>query len=192
MPALVPSDHQGTVTWLGLVPTDAPGVASVPQAALRLGFDGVAGDRHQGLTRPSCSRVTGQHPRGTEIRNTRQLAIVAAEDLAAIASGIGLASLDPGWLGSTVVLAGIPDLSYLPPGSRLQGPDGVTLVVDMENLPCVLPGREIEAVHPGLGRRFKAAAKGRRGLTAWVERPGTLQLGASLRLHLPAQRGWHP
>ncbi|MFM7445122.1 MAG: sulfurase, partial [Tabrizicola sp.] len=39
---------------------------------------------------------------------------------------------------------------------------------------------------------FKTAAHGKRGITAWVERPGTLRLGDMLRLHIPAQRGWRP
>ena len=78
----------------------------------------------------------------------------------------------------------------MPPSSRLQGPDGCTLVIDMENRACVLPGRVIEAQHPGAGTRFKTAANGRRGVTAWVERPGTLRLGDTLRLHVPDQPVW--
>jgi hypothetical protein len=37
-----------------------------------------------------------------------------------------------------------------------------------------------------------AAAKGRRGITAWVEREGEWRLGARIRLHVPAQRPWAP
>lgn len=190
MPALVPTDHCGHITWLGLVPPDGAGIAARPVAEIVLGFDGVAGDRHLGLTRPSCSRVTAQHPRGTEIRNTRQLSLVSAEDLAEIAAAIGLVAVDPAHLGTTLVLRGIPDFTHLPPGARLQGPDGATLVVDMENRPCQLPAREIAAVDAGAARRFKTAATGRRGVTAWVERPGRLRIGDGLRLHLPAQRPW--
>ena len=32
--------------------------------------------------------------------------------------------------------------------------------------------------------------KGKRGVTAWVERPGDLALGDVLRLHCPVQRAW--
>ncbi|MCB1400872.1 MAG: sulfurase, partial [Rhodobacteraceae bacterium] len=94
------------------------------------------------------------------------------------------------WVGASLVLHGIPDLTHLPPSSRLQGPDGVTLVVDMENRPCVLPGKVIETHHPGHGAAFKPAGKDRRGITAWVERPGALRLGEMLRLHVPDQRAW--
>ena len=192
MPALVPTGHRGTVTWVGLVPGHAPGIASVPRTDLALGFDGPAGDRHAGPTRPACTRVRALHPRDTPIRNARQLSILSAEELAAIAAALGLPALDPAALGATLVLAGIPDFTHLPPSSRLQGPDGVTLVIDMENLPCQLPAREIAMTEPEAARRFKAAAKDRRGVTAWVERPGTLRPGDALALFVPAQRPWRP
>ena len=60
----------------------------------------------------------------------------------------------------------------------------------MENRACVLPGKVIEHFHPGAGARYKPAAQGRRGVTAWVERPGVLELGQALRLHIPDQRAW--
>mgnify|MGYP001491102775 CR=1 FL=1 len=94
--------------------------------------------------------------------------------------------------GASLVLEGIPDFTHLPPSSRLQGPDGVTLVVDMENLPCQEPAVTIEKARPGLGKGFKPAAEGKRGVTAWVEREGTLRLGDEMRLFVPAQRGWQP
>jgi MOSC domain-containing protein YiiM len=89
-----------------------------------------------------------------------------------------------------LVIEGIPDFTLVPPSSRLQGPDGATLVLDMENRPCHLPAREIEKVHPGKGKAFKSAAQNRRGVTAWVERPGRLALGDTLRLHVPDQPVW--
>ena len=195
MPALEPTDHSARITWLGVspIPEGQGSLRSVPREALTLGFDGPDGEiRHGGRTRPSCARVTSQHAKGTVIANVRQLSIVSREELDAIAAEIGLDAIDPAWLGATVVLEGLPDFTHIPPSSRLQGPDGTTLVVDMENRPCVLPGREIEADRPGHGTAFKAAAKDRRGVTAWVERPGTLRVGDRLRLHIPAQRAWVP
>lgn len=90
------------------------------------------------------------------------------------------------------MIRGIPDLTHVPPSARLVAPSGLTLTVDMENLPCHLPGREIEAAHPGYGAAFKAAAKDRRGVTAWVERPGALLIGDALTLFIPNQRAWAP
>jgi hypothetical protein len=191
MPALKPTDHHGRIVWLGTVPDRDAQLASVPRETLRLRFAGPEGEAHGGITRPSCSRVVAQHPRGTEIRNVRQLCIMSAEELSEIAQGIGTDRFDPAWAGATLVLEGIADLSHLPPSARLQGPDGATVVVDMQNRPCHLPAAVIEADAPGHGRAFKTAAKGRRGVTAWVEREGVLRLGESMRLHLPDQRPWH-
>jgi hypothetical protein len=190
MATMIRSGFTGRITWLGSVPDRDTALPSVAADSLTLTYAGPAGEAHAGLTRPSCSRVTNLYPRGTTIRNVRQVTIVSAEELAAIAAAMGLPSLDPRMLGATVVVGGIPDFTHVPPSSRLQGPDGATLVVDMENLPCTLVSREIEAVHPGFGRAWKPAAAGRRGITAWVEREGTLAVGQPLALFVPVQRAW--
>jgi len=190
MPALKPTDFTAKITWLGRVADRESSLMAEPLEEMELSFAGLAGEAHGGLTRPSCSRVVAQHPRGTEIRNSRQISILSAEELAGIAAEMGVEQLDPAWLGASVVVEGIPDFTHLPPASRLQGPDGVTLVIDMENRPCNLPARVVEQHLPGSGRGFKAAAKGRRGVTAWVERPGVLRPGDVLRLHIPDQPAW--
>jgi MOSC domain-containing protein YiiM len=190
MPALVPTRHTGRVVWLGLVPDRMAGLSARPVEEAVALFSGFAGEAHGGLTRPSCSRVTAQHPRGTEIRNSRQVSIVSEEELAEIARRIGLPRLDPAWLGAQMVVRGLPDFSHLPPSSRLQGASGATLVVDMQNRPCHLPARVIDVEAPGAGARFKAAGEGLRGVTAWVEREGPFALGDAVRLHIPDQRAW--
>lgn len=194
MPALIPTDHTARVVWLGYqpVPVDKLVITSAPLTEMPLTFAGYAGEVHAGLIRPSCSRVQKQHPKGTEIRNVRQLCVVSAEEMAEVARDMGLAAMEYAWVGASLVLEGIPDLTHLPPSSRLQGPDGVTLVVDMENLPCQEPAVTIEKARPGQGKGFKRAAEGKRGITAWVEREGVLRLGDALRLHIPAQRAWQP
>jgi hypothetical protein len=192
MPALKPTSFTGTVTWLGVVPDRNAALQARPATQLRATFAGPEGEAHGGLTRPSCSRVKAQYPRGTLIRNTRQFSILGAEDLAAIAFAMGLEALDPALVGATMVIAGLPDFTHLPPSSRLQAAGGATLVVDMENRPCTLPARPIETVHPGFGARFKAAAKGRRGITAWVECEGSFTLGETISLHIPDQPVWAP
>ena len=190
MPALKPTEFYAEVLWLGRVADSVEDLRAQELSEMALGFDGLAGECHAGLTRPSCSRVLSQHPRGTEIANTRQISILSEEELLQIADSIGVAEFDPAWVGASVILRGIPDFSHVPPSSRLQGDSGVTLVVDMENRPCVLPGRVIEKEMPGHGKAFKAAAEGKRGVTAWVERPGTLKVGDILRLHIPDQPVW--
>ena len=69
---------------------------------------------------------------------------------------------------------------------------GATLVIDMENQPCQYPAREIEADHPGYGKGFLPAARERRGVTAWVERPGAVAVGDTVALFVPTQRAWAP
>ena len=190
MPALKPTGFTGRITWLGRVANREDGLVAEPVETLALGFAGPEGESHGGLTRPSCSRVTAQYPRGTTIRNVRQLSVLSAEDLAAIAARMGVDRLDPALVGATMVVEGIPDFSHVPPSSRLQAEGGATIVVDMENRPCTLPAKPIEAALPGFGKAFKPAAAGRRGVTAWVEREGVLRLGAAVTLHIPDQPVW--
>ena len=189
MPALAPTRFTGRIEWLGRVPPGT-GLRAEALSEVRLTFAGIEGEAHGGLTRASCSRVTAQHPKGTEIRNVRQLSVLSAEELTQIAAEMGLGELAPEWLGASMIVSGIPDLTHVPPGARLQGPDGACIGIDMENRPCVLPGREIERERAGYGRAFKAAAEGRRGVTAWVEREGVLRVGDAVRLHVPDQRAW--
>ncbi len=190
MPALIPTSYYGTITWLGRVADRDAALQSVALTEVMARFSGPEGEAHGGLTRPSCSRVTGQYKKNTEIRNVRQFSVLGAEDLAAIAAAMGLEALDPALVGASMVIAGIPDFSHIPPSSRLQAEGGATLVVDMENRPCTLPARPIENAHPGFGKTFKPAAAGRRGITAWVEAEGMLRVGARVRLHVPDQPVW--
>ena len=191
MPALIPTDFTAIVTWLGIVESDdRTALTATARDMVDLTFAGVAGSVHGGRIRTSCSRVVAQHPKGTPIANERQVSILSEEELALIAEKMGLARLDPARLGASIVIRGLPDLSLVPPSSRLQGPDGATLVVDMQNRPCHLPARSIEIESPGKGRLFKAAAEGQRGVTAWVQREGRLALGDKLRLHIPDQPVW--
>ena len=191
MPALIPTDFTAEIVWLGVVTDmDRSALLAEPRDALDLRLDGVAGSVHGGLTRASCSRVTAQYPRGTTIRNERQLSILSAEELEAIAATMGLETLDPARLGASIVLRGIPDFSHVPPSSRLQAASGATVVVDMENRPCQFPAKSIETVAPGMGKAFKPAAQGRRGVTAWIAREGRIALGEVMRLHVPDQPAW--
>ncbi|MDX8347260.1 sulfurase [Cognatiyoonia sp. IB215446] len=192
MPALVQTEITGEVTWIGLVPDRDASLKSRAITSAQLTFAGIPGEAHGGLNRPSCSRVVSQYPKGTEIRNVRQLSVLSAEELAEIADACGLAALDPAMAGASLVISGIPDFTHVPPSSRLQFASGATIVVDMENRPCHLPAKVINADHPGAGDKFKAAAKDKRGVTAWVEREGAVQVGDSVRLHVPDQRAWRP
>ena len=190
MPALIKTRHVGEIVWVGAVSSGA-GLRSVEVSALMMTYAGPIGEAHSGLTRASCIRVRAQWPIGTQIRNVRQLSVMSQEEIDQIAAECGLDTLDPALLGCSLVVKGISDFSHVPPSSRLQNVDGTTIVIDMQNLPCILPSKEIEEDHPGHGKPFKAAAKGKRGVTAWVEREGKFSTGDVVTLHVPSQRAWN-
>lgn len=192
MPALKPTDYTATVVWLGAVADSAADLTSTALTEMPLTLAGYEAEFHAGLSRPSCSRVIQQYPRYTEIKNARQLSILSQEELDAIAADMGLETLQPSLLGASVLISGIPDWSHVPPSSRLIAKDGPGIIVDMENRPCHLPAPFIEAKHPEKGKGFKAAAKGRRGVTGAVEQAGILRIGTELRLHVPDQPVWAP
>lgn len=190
MPTLRKTDFTGRIEWLGLSDGATDSLRSARAKALQLDYHGLTGARHSGETRASCVRVKTLYAKGTEIRNVRQLTVLSGEEMDAIAAEIGLKALDPAHLGVNIVLRGIPDFTHIPPSSRLQAASGATITVDMENLPCIYPAQEIDADTPGHGEAFPKAAHGLRGVTAWVERPGTLSLGDELTLFVPTQRAW--
>lgn len=190
MTLLTPSSHFAEIVWLGVVPDRDASLRATALDGVEVAWEGFVGDAHSGLTRPACTRVRAQHPVGTEIRNTRQLSILSAEELAATAAALGLEALDPAWIGASMVVRGIPEFTKVPPASRLIAEDGTALALDTENAPCNLSGREVERAREGHGKGYKTAAEGRRGVTAWVERPGRLALGDRLRLHLPPPDAW--
>ena len=190
MTALVESGFSGKVAWVGSVGSRDETLRAEPADEIRLVFEGIAGDSHGGLTRPSCVRVEDIHPLGTPIRNTRQASVLSAEELGLIATDMGVDELSPALLGANILTSGIPNLTLVPPASRLQFSSGATLVVDLENHPCNLPAREIEKEMPGFGRAFKMAAMRRRGITAWVEREGVVRRNDRISLFVPAQPAW--
>lgn len=185
----------GEVVGLFVNRDRSTGLESEPVDEIRATFEGFEGEAHGGLTRPSCSRVLRQYdPRGTEIRNARQITILSEEELAEIARRLDIPRLAPEWIGANLVLRGIPQLSMLPPSSRLifETEDGPGIAVDMENGPCRWPGEVIETHHPGKGARFAKEARGLRGVVAWIEKPGTIREGDTCRLHIPPQRIYEP
>ncbi|MCY4007847.1 MAG: MOSC domain-containing protein [Rhodobacteraceae bacterium] len=192
MKGLIDSGCVGTVDWIGAVRNRSDSLCSDSLESVDLVFEGMACDDHHGLTRPACTRVDNLYAQGTEIRNVRQLSIVSTEDVAEIAELIGLDQLapPPHFFGANFVLRGIPHFTLIPPSSRLQFSRGATLTVDLENLPCHLPAREIAAANLGDGRGFKSAATRRRGVLAWVEREGQVRCGDSVKLFVPSQPSW--
>ncbi|MFK7992492.1 MAG: hypothetical protein AB8B87_00035 [Granulosicoccus sp.] len=189
MPMLSPTHLKGTVRFLGI--NDTPGdLSTTTVSAVDVDYGGFIGDSHSGVTRASCVRVVSQYPKGTEIRNTRQISALSAEEIESIRSSMDMDTLNPEWVGANLVLEGLPEFSKIPPSSRLIAPNGTSLVVDMENAPCRFPGDVIEKHRPGFGGKFPKAALDKRGVTLWVERTGKLETGDILSLHIPPVCTW--
>lgn len=179
---------RGSIHSLLVHAQDRSDITSVVVQSVDVSFAGFAGESHSGLTRESCVRVADQYSPGTIIRNTRQVSIVSAEELAVIAAAMGIDAIRPEWLGANLCLAGIPDLTLLPPSTRLIFSSGVSLVVDMENEPCKYPAQVIDSIYPGQGKLFVKSAMAKRGITAWVEKEGVLYASDSVVAHIPKQR----
>jgi hypothetical protein len=156
--------------------------------SLSLLLSGPVGDCHTGETRLSDSRTLQTYKRNTVIRNVRQLTLISVEEMAEVAAAMELTNMNASWLGANVVTSGIPDLTLLPPSSRLQFPSGATLVIDMENMPCRQVADVIAKSYPEKGSQFVKAATHKRGLTAWVEREGDISVGDDIKVFIPPQR----
>ena len=178
------ADQQARVVWIGTNRDREESICSRPLTSVQLGLAGIEGDAHGGETRPACSRFSQLYASGDTVRNTRQLSLLAQEDVSRIAELMGLEALRPELVGANIVVAGLSDFSLTPPSSRLQFASGATVVVDLPNGPCRLPDREI---HGGNGVSFAVAARARRGVTGWVERPGPIAIGDHLRLFVPTE-----
>ena len=181
----------GRVDACLLSPDRATGLDKSPTGSLTLTFDGIVGDCHSGPTMVSDARTLKQYPRGVPLKNRRQVSIVSVEEMAEVAEALAIPVLPPEWVGANLLVSGIPDLTILPPATRMMFSSGATLIIDLENQPCKYPAEIIERHHPGHGSAFVARAKHKRGLVAWVEREGTIASGDSIRLLLPPQRLWN-
>ena len=175
----------------GLLVAGSSDFVTTAVSSLSLTFEGILGDHHSGQTRKAGGREPW-YPRGTVMRNERQVSIVAINELAAAAAQMGIAEIKPEWMGANLVIGGIANLSMLPPRTLLFFEGGVTIKVDGQNAPCSLTGRSIAknaavADADGLVFAFKDAAKRRRGLVGWVEKPGVIETGAKVTVRLPEQ-----
>ncbi|MCF6322679.1 MAG: MOSC domain-containing protein [Rhizobiaceae bacterium] len=171
---------------------------SLPVEQLELTYEGIAGDYHSGITRKSGAREPW-YERGIEMRNERQVSMLAQDELATIAKNMDLDKIDPGWIGANLMVEGVPDFSLLPARTVLIFEGGVTLRVDGYNGPCRIAGGSI-AKHMGghnretdgvfdacatdLALAFKDAAHMKRGLVVWVEREGVIRPGEKFVGHV--------
>ena len=159
---------------------------SEPLDVLALTYEGIPGDRHSGLYRESGPREPW-YPRGTPMRNERQLSILSAEENAEVAATMGIPELKPEWIGGNLLLSGVPHLSALPPRSILWFPSGAAVRIDGDNGPCKKSGASIASNIPGrpdIELGFVKAAKHKRGVLGWVEREGEVRAGDVVRIRV--------
>lgn len=156
-----------------------------PRESLELTWNGADDDRHAGLTMTSDSRSAHVYPKGTQIRNHRQLSLVSVEELTIIAERLGISVLEPGLIADNICLAGAPDLTALPRMTRLEFASGAVLMTGGVNNPCTIAGRMVEQAHGTPAARFPKAAWDRRGITGWVDRPGVVAVGDEVTVFPP-------
>jgi len=158
-------------------------------------LEGFPGDKHRGFER--LAQDWDPEPDGTPRRNERQWSGVSQEELEAIRVKLDLAEpLLPSTLGANICLAGVPEFSQLPKGTRLVFPSGAVLLVEEENPPCKWMADQIEIVHttnsgePVAGKFFPKRAMGRRGVVGVVDVPGLICEGDEVivRVYEPPSR----
>lgn len=163
----------------GVYAATGEGFVTSPVEALELSYEGIPGDAHAGLLRRSGAREPW-YERGTEMRNERQLSLLAADELAAIAADMEIDELKAEWIGGNIVIAGIEHFSLVPPRTILMFEGGASIRIDGDNGPCRIAGRSIADHVEGrddLELAFPKVARHRRGLIGWVEREGTIRPG---------------
>mgnify|MGYP001568339053 CR=1 FL=1 len=146
---------------------------------------GFLGDKHTGWLRGADVRAR-RYPEGTVIWNSRQLSLVSEEELAFVASKLGIPEIKPEWLGANICIRGILDFSFLQPRTKVFIPDkdgglDIGIYITAPNKPCIGPGKIIQANYPDvpdLAVEFPKAAINKRGVVAVVEHGGFIQEGA--------------
>lgn len=168
----------------GVFIVEGTAVESAPRSEIVLTYAGVVGDRHEGLVRRSGAREPW-YPRGTPMRNERQVSILSVEELAEVARDLDLPGLPAEWIGANLALSGIAHFSRLPPRTMLTFPSGATIRIDGDNGPCRKSGSSIVRHHPerrDVEFAFVKAAMNKRGLVGWVEREGVIRPGDEVRV----------
>ncbi|MEO1749161.1 MAG: MOSC domain-containing protein [Pseudomonadota bacterium] len=175
----------------GLFKASGDNFITSPVDTLDVTLEGIVGDFHGGYARKSGGREPW-YPRGTHIRNERQVSIVSRGELEEVADEMAIARIEPEWIGANISLLGVPFLSFLPASTLLFFEAGVTIKVDFMNGPCRIAGAAI-ADHLGrpgdddIALGFPKAAKRKRGLVAWIEKPGSISMGEKVRVQIGEQ-----
>ena len=90
-----------------------------------------------------------------------------------------------GTIADNICTEGLVGLTALAPLSRLVFASGAVLMTGGFNTPCTIAGRMVAARYGSGPERFPKAAWDLRGITAWVERPGSIRAGDEVRVLPP-------
>ena len=109
-------------------------VVTHPVEEIQVDAQGLVGDRHRCLSRPSSGRESSLYPRGTIIRQHRHLCIVSMQDCRVLSEQLGV-PVTPELLGANLVIERRDgegcSLSELPRGTHLlvvpAGEDGAAV-----------------------------------------------------------------
>ncbi|WP_206667936.1 MOSC domain-containing protein [Teichococcus oryzae] len=143
----------GRVLWIGVRPGRREAMLPLAEA-MTTPEQGLAGDRYSSRT-----------------QRTRQVTLIGAENLSAIASHLGRAEVEPALLRRNIVVAGINLLALKGHRIRL---GGAVLEVTGECHPC----SRMEEV---LGEGGYNAVRGHGGITARIIAPGMVRLGDAVQ-----------
>lgn len=150
-----------------------------------LTFTGIVADVHSGATRAAGPREPAFR-RGTMLANLRQISLVSTEELATIASRMGLTRLDPAWLAANIAIEKAGPITQLPRGTIIRFPSGASLYVSDLNSPCKAAANLIrEHARPAQALTFVPHALGRRGIVAFVYSQGQVTAGDAIEFLFP-------
>lgn len=151
----------GRVVWIGVRPARREPLVAVQSVVAEAG-KGLAGDRYK-----------------TSTNGPRQVTLIQAEDLMAIASYLGRESVDPGLLRRNIVVQGINLLALKDKRFRI---GSALLECTGECHPC-------SRMEENLGTGGYNAVRGHGGITARVVSEGTIALGDSVYAEEPGRGG---
>ena len=146
--------QSGSLTWIGLRPARREMPEAVPTAE-------AITDRH----------LAGDHYQG-KLGSKRQVTLIQAEHLAAVASIMGIAELNPGLIRRNLVVAGVNLLALK---DRQFWVGEVLLAYTGLCHPC-------SRMEENLGPGGYNAMRGHGGITAQIMRGGQIKLGDVVRL----------
>lgn len=158
------------------------GIEAEPVESITVDLSGIVGDMHAGtnytVEYPSRFDRSLGYVKGQELdHNPRQFYAISTSELKAIAESLGIDHVDPSWVRANLTLEASKNLADLPPGSKIEFPEGAVLLIEDINRPCTGPGKLTAKHNEGFNpSNFPKAAFSRFGVMGSIEEPGIIRL----------------